>query len=159
MTYVITKADFLSIVQIPNDCQGHMVEGGKFNEGHQDCRFCHGNYYAGGECNYGARHKLEDDLAIINRNFKQFDILQQEQETLSQNSKNEIAFNKAKSRIILSFQTLAEKTSSEGEKTLLYGSCIGLDASKTMFTDRFKATIKRLAAGVEFYIKKLKNLE
>jgi hypothetical protein len=61
MSYEITSQDFRLIVKNP-DCQGQEVENGTDKEGHQNCKFCKGNYFVGGECNYGGTHKMINDL-------------------------------------------------------------------------------------------------
>ncbi|CAG8557162.1 15698_t:CDS:10 [Racocetra fulgida] len=47
-------------------CQGKEIENGLAKEG---------NYFVGGECNYGGQHKMSDDLKQINQNFRAFDVL------------------------------------------------------------------------------------
>ena len=107
MTYEITPQDFCSIVTNPR-CQGKEVENGLAKEGHPHCNWCKGNYFVGGECNYGGQHKMSDDLRQINKNFRAFDVLVKKQAKISR-AKNEKDFNEAKNKLLSSFQELKKK--------------------------------------------------
>ncbi|CAG8702761.1 43641_t:CDS:2 [Gigaspora margarita] len=111
MPYEITPHDFCLIVKNPR-CQGQEITNGFAKEG--------------GECNYGGRHKMTDDLRQINQNFRAFDVLVKQQVKLSK-SKNESEFNNSKKSLLNSFQSLKTKCEDEGGTGFFYGSCIGLD--------------------------------
>lgn len=102
MAYEITPHDFCLIVKNPK-CQGQ-IENGIAKEGHPNCNFCKGNYFVGGECNYGGQHKMADDLQQVNQNFRAFDALVKQQVKLSK-SKNESEFNNSK-RTLLNYFSL-----------------------------------------------------
>src|SRR4051794_16498351 len=156
MSYEITEKDFLSIVDNPR-CNGQEKRNGKAKEGHNNCNSCKGNYFVGGECNYGGCHELITDLQIINQNFRQFDdLLRHKKKLTSSNSEKE--FNNQKSFLLSSFQNLKNKCEAEGEEGLLKGSCIGLDDSQQDFAHRIKTTLKRVARGLEYYVEKVKEM-
>src|SRR3954451_2163754 len=115
MPYEITPQDFRNIVQNPK-CQGTETENGKAKEGHSSCSHCKGNYFVGGECNYGGCHKMSEDLKAINRNFKQFDNLVSQQVKLSK-SKNKNEFENSKKILLSSFERLKKKCEDEGTPT------------------------------------------
>jgi len=155
MAYEITPHDFCSIVENPR-CQGKEMNNGTAKEGHPNCDWCKGNYFVGGECNYGGRHKMADDLHQINKNFRDFDVLVKQQVKLSK-SKNETEFNNFKKTLLNSFKSLKDKCESEAGTGFFYGSCIGLDGSQTHFADRIKITFKRLAKELGHYMKQVER--
>src|SRR4051812_8580112 len=107
MTYKITKEDFLSIVENKH-CRGKETINGLAKEGHESCGVCKGNYFVGGECNYGGNHILEEDLIRINKNFSDFDILVKNQTKVT-DAKNEKEFERNKKRLLDSFELLKKK--------------------------------------------------
>ncbi|CAG8784227.1 3867_t:CDS:2, partial [Racocetra persica] len=110
-----------------------------------------GNYFVGGECNYGGQHKMSDDLRQINKNFRAFDVLVKKQAKISR-AKNEKDFNEAKNKLLTSFQELKKKCEDEAGAGFFYGSCIGLDGNKGDFSERIKSTFRRLAKELGYYI-------
>src|SRR5688572_11266007 len=128
MAYEITPHDFCLIVKNPR-CRGTEVTDGGAEEGHQNCGHCKGNYFVGGECNYGGHHIMEEDLKEINRNFRTFDVLVKQQVKLSK-SKSEPEFNKCKKTLLNSFKSLKKRCEDESGAGFFYGSCIGLDGDK-----------------------------
>jgi hypothetical protein len=155
MSYEITLQDFRSIVINP-PCQGQEIEGGAAKQGHENCQACKGNYFVGGQCNYGGCHKLEQDLKDINKNFRSFDILIQQQVKLSK-SQNEKEFDKSKQTLLNSFQSLKSKCEDKGGEAFFYGSCIGIGDSKIHFLERVKDSFKRLAKELGHYIEQIKK--
>src|ERR1700748_299208 len=125
MAYEITPQDFCLIVKNPR-CKGREITNGLAKEGHEHCDHCKGNYFVGGECNYGGHHQMEEDLKLINQNFRSFDVLVKQQVKLSK-SKDEKEFNKSKNKLLDSFKSLKEKCEEESGTSFFYGSCIGLD--------------------------------
>lgn len=155
MAYEITSQDFCLIVKNPK-CPGQEVENGLAKEGHLNCDWCKGNYFVGGECNYGGRHKMAEDLKQINQNFRAFDVLVKQQVKLSK-SKNEQEFNSSKQTLLNSFKSLKNKCENESGAGFFYGSCIGLDGSQTAFSERIKTTFKRLAKELGYYLTQIEN--
>src|SRR4051812_12481028 len=150
MAYEITPQDFCAIVKNPR-CKGTETTNGLAEEGHSSCGHCKGNYFVGGECNYGGRHEMEQDLKYINQNFRAFDVLVNQQVKLSK-SKDEKEFNKAKNTLLGSFKSLKDKCENESGTGFFYGSCIGLDGSQSQFAERIKTTFKRLAKELGHYM-------
>jgi hypothetical protein len=155
MSYEITIQDFCLIVKNPR-CLGTEITNGTAKEGHPNCNYCKGNYFVGGQCNYGGNHILAKDLQIINQNFSAFDVLVKQQVKLSK-SKNEAEFTKTKKTLLNSFQSLKEKCEQESGTGFFYGSCIGLDGSQTHFADRIKEVFKRLAKELGYYRQQVEN--
>jgi len=155
MAYEITPHDFCLIVKNPK-CKGTETNNGTAKEGHSNCDWCKGNYFVGGECNYGGRHKMADDLRQINQNFRAFDTLVKQQVKLSK-SKSESEFNNSKKALLNSFKSLKEKCEDEGGAGFFYGSCIGLDGDKSIFATRIKETFKRLARELGYYMTQIEN--
>jgi hypothetical protein len=154
MTFEITERDFLNIVN-RDHCLGKEVPNGTAKEGHPNCESCKGNYFVGGECNRGGCHLMSKDLKVINQNFKQFESLVSRQIELS-NSKNEKDFDRKKERLITKFQELEKKCDEERE-SFFYGSCIILDGTQNLFSQKIKLTFRRLARELKFYADKVKN--
>jgi hypothetical protein len=155
MAYEITPHDFCLIVKNPH-CKGQEITDGTAEEGHSSCKHCKGNYFVGGECNYGGRHEMTKDLKFINQNFRAFDILVQKQAKIS-GAKNETTFNQAKNKLLESFQELKKKCEDDAGAGFFYGSCIGLDGSQTQFAERIKSTFRRLAKELDYYLKQVTN--
>jgi hypothetical protein len=155
MAYEITPQDFCLIVNNPR-CKGTEVQNGTAEEGHENCKHCKGNYFVGGECNYGGRHELEKDLKLINQNFRAFDTLVKQQIKISK-SKNEQEFNNSKNKLLDSFKSLKEKCENESGAEFFYGSCIGLDGTQSQFSERIKEAFKRLAKELSYYMSQVEN--
>lgn len=153
MAYEITPQDFCLIVKNPR-CRGTENANANAEVGHENCGHCKGNYFVGGECNYGGRHEMEKDLKYINQNFRAFDVLVQKQAKIS-GAKNENSFNHAKDKLLDSFQELKKRCEDEAGAGFFYGSCIGLDGSQSQFAERIKTTFKRLAKELDYYIKQV----
>ncbi|WNE40690.1 MAG: hypothetical protein mread185_000147 [Mycoplasmataceae bacterium] len=150
MSYEITAQDFCLIVKNPK-CQGTETENGKAEEGHAKCGHCKGNYFVGGECNYGGRHKMADELRDINQNFRVFDVLVKQQVKLSK-IQNESEFNNSKKILLNSFQSLKEKCEQNNGESFFLGKCVGLDGTQNAFSERLKETFKRLAKELGYYM-------
>jgi glutathionylspermidine synthase len=72
-------------------------------------------------------------------------------------SKNEQQFNQAKEKLLAAFQKLKKKCEDESGTGFFYGSCIGLDADKSNFSDRIKSTFRRLASELGHYVKQVEK--
>lgn len=156
MTYTVTEEKFLSLVEKPH-CVGEEKKGGKAKNGHADCDWCQGNYFVGGECNYGGKHKMKDDLRTINKNFKEFDMLENRKITLD-GSKNEQTFNKAKKNLIDKYQELETKCQDDVSKEQFFGgTCIGIDGTHEVLLKRIQTSLRALAQDLRNYIEKLQN--
>lgn len=155
MAYEITKQDFCLIVKNPK-CQGTETENGTAKQGHENCTACKGNYFVGGECNYGGSHLLEEDLTRINQNFRAFDVLVKQQAKLSK-SQTESEFNQVKRTLVNSFNSLKAKCEENNGESFFYGSCVGIDGSKGDFAERIKETFKQLAKELGYYIQQVEK--
>lgn len=154
MTYEITEKDFLTIVE-KEHCFGTETINGLATEGHSICNnCCKGNYFVGGECNYGGNHVLSKDLVRLNQNFKDFEILTKNQENVT-DAKNEKEFERKKKRLLDSFELLKKKCKSEGQE-FFAGTCISIkEDHKSVFQERIKSTFRRLARELEYYADKI----
>jgi len=99
---------------------------------------------------------MEEDLKMINKNFRAFDALVKQQVKLSK-SKNEKEFTSSKKSLLSSFKNLKEKCEDECGVGFFYGSCIGLDGDKSVFAGRIKETFKRLAKELGYYMTQIEN--
>jgi hypothetical protein len=140
MSYEITLQDFQAIVINP-PCQGMETEGGTAKQGHENCQACKGNYFVGGECNYGGCHKLESDLTAINRNFRSFDVLITQQAKLSQ-SKSELEFNQTKKILLTSFQSLKARCEDKNAKLSFLVLVLALTMLRLIFKKESKTPLK-----------------
>src|SRR4051812_14668900 len=123
MAYEITPQDFCLIVKNPR-CKGTEITNGLAKEGHERCNHCKGNYFVGGQCNYGGDHEMEKDLRLINQNFDKFNELVKKHTKLTK-SNNEKEFNKIKTSLLDSFKVLKEKCKDKDGASFFYASCIG----------------------------------
>ncbi|KLL05243.1 MAG: hypothetical protein MRERV_3c063 [Mycoplasmataceae bacterium RV_VA103A] len=156
MPYEITERDFLNLVDKPH-CVGTETTNGLAKEGHANCQWCKGNYFVGGQCNYGGQHLMADDLRIINKSFRQFDTLENRKITLD-GSKSEKAFNKAKEALITQFETLEAKCQDDVSKSEFFGgTCISIDGTHNVFLKKIQTSLKLLAKDLRYYIEKLRN--
>src|SRR6185295_9640488 len=104
----------------------------------------------GGQCNYGGQHLMSDDLRIINKNFRQFDTLENRKITLD-GSKSEKAFNKAKEALITQFETLEAKCQDDVSKNEFFGgTCIGIDETHNVFLKKIQTSLKLLAKDLRY---------
>ncbi|KLL02802.1 MAG: hypothetical protein MRECE_44c012, partial [Mycoplasmataceae bacterium CE_OT135] len=152
MAYKITVDDFRRIVNVNErraNCQGTEVRGGTAEQGHSNCSSCPGNYYAGGECNYGGRHHLGKDLDQINKNFEGFGILVSRYAKLKK-VKNESEFNKEKQELVQAFTTMRQRCESSG--CFLYGSCVGIHDKQADFQRDVQSRFRRFAAEVGKFV-------
>ena len=155
MAYEITIQDFCSIVKNPR-CKGAEITNGLAKEGHENCNFCKGNYFVGGQCNYGGEHIMEKDLESINQNFQVFNVLVEKQAELVK-SVNEKGFNKTKNVLLGSFENLKKGCEDNAGVGFFHTSCVGVAGSKLQFEERIKVTFKRLAKELGHYIKQVEN--
>lgn len=156
MPYEITERDFLNLVE-KTRCLGTEKTQGLAKDGHPNCKFCKGNYFVGGECNFGGEHLMSKDLQMINQNFRQFDTLENRKITLD-GSKNEKTFNNAKQSLITQFQTLESKCQDDVSKDEFFmGTCVGIGDAHNAFLKKVQTSLKLLARDLRYYIEKLKN--
>lgn len=123
MSYKITETTFLNIVKKPACPHANATEikNGVAKAGHEECRIrCKGNYFVGGECNYGGIHTLKKDLLVINKNFAFLDdfyVLQQELQAVS----NEQEFNKLQKQFLDKVDNLSSNVSFEQVEKIIKG--------------------------------------
>jgi hypothetical protein len=153
----ITEQDFLNIINRNHICKGREITNGKAKEGHDKCNGCHGNYFVGGECNFGGCHTVENDLNIINQNFERFDLLLEQQNKISK-AVSEKDFNKSKTQLINDYQYLIRKC--EDDKLDYFnGTCILLDGKQDAFLERAKKYFRLLVAKIKRYIEEVRELD
>ncbi|MEG7979147.1 MAG: hypothetical protein NY202_04580 [Mollicutes bacterium UO1] len=159
MVYKLTIEDFRGIVDVQQarrSCKGQEVRHGSAEEGHSSCSSCAGNYYAGGECNYGGKHKLDDDLEQVNQNFQGFEILVSRHARLKK-VKNEEEFVHEKKELVDAFETMQKRC--ENAQGFFYGSCIGLDGTQAKFNSAVNARFQQFAKELGTFIKKVKSID
>ncbi|CAG8546411.1 14279_t:CDS:10 [Racocetra fulgida] len=150
--------DFRNIVNVSEarrSCKGHEVRHGSAEEGHSSCGSCAGNYYSGGECNYGGRHRLTDDLNQINQNFQGFEVLVSRHARLKK-VKDEGEFDREKKELITAFENM--KSRCENAQGFFYGSCIGLDGTQAKFNSAVNARFQQFARELGGFIDKVKKI-
>src|SRR5687767_3805587 len=107
------------------------VRHGNFSgtSGHESCGSCPGNYYNGGECNYGGHHVLANECGQINTNFGSFDNLYKRHNALklSTNTTQE-AFEKEKTSLLNDFNKAKDNCTKPN--CFVYASCIGVDGQQ-----------------------------
>src|SRR5436190_2656809 len=133
MTYEITKQDFLNLLR-REECLGEEVHKGTAKEGHTKChRGCAGNYFVGGECNYGGEHLMSNDITTLNSNFRAFEVLENRQIQLTTAS-NEQEFNSRKQTLLTKFNELEERCrSDEKNKKFFNFTCIAATPAHSAF--------------------------
>jgi len=152
MVYKLTIEDFRQIVDVAacrRNCRGHEVRGGRAEDGHSSCSSCPGNYYAGGECNYGGRHVLAQELDQINKNFEGFEILVSRYAKLKK-VKNETDFNKEKQELVQAFTTMKQRC--ENPSSFLYASCMGVSDQRAKFQANVQSRFQRFAQEVGKFV-------
>lgn len=153
MAYKITEQDFLRLVKKPT-CLGTETHKGLAKEGHEKCNnCCKGNYFVGGQCNYGGEHLMGRDVETLNQNFSQFDTLEQKQISLSE-SKNKQQFEERKARLQDDFKNLEEKcTSDSRSKEFFKYTCIATTPAHSAFLKKIQTQLKLVAKRLERYRK------
>src|SRR2546423_872251 len=154
MAYRITEEDFKLAMNYPY-CPGTEVRNGKADDGHKNCGGCKGNYFVGGECNWGGRHTMKSDLADVNRNFEEFDDLVKKKSKLT-SAKSEKEFDKKKDSLLKKFENLKRKCEGSG-KDFFFGACIGTKGSEAEFTEAIKNKFYRLSRFLSDYVKRVEN--
>lgn len=165
--WIITAEMFKSII----DWQGMVnssgckvgVRHGTFSgtSGHENCpRYgCPGNYYNGGECNYGGRHVLANECGQINTNFGSFDNLYKRHNALklSTNTTKE-AFEQEKANLLNDFNKAKDNCTKPS--CFNYASCIGVngDIHKTKFMKEAMRRFNDLQRALGKYIQQIENL-
>jgi DNA repair exonuclease SbcCD ATPase subunit len=125
--------------------------------GHESCGFCPGNYYNGGECNFGGHHVLANEVVRINQNFDGLDNLIKKHNKLKRSlNQDETTFYKEKEELLKAFDT-AKKHCSD-INVFIYGSCIGVDKQKPRFLDKVKKRFENTAKEIDNYIENVRNL-
>jgi hypothetical protein len=157
MTYKITVEDFRRIVNVAacrQGCRGQEVQGGNAKEGHGECGACPGNYYAGGECNYGGRHKLSEELDRINQNFEGFGVLVSRYAKLKK-VKDENAFAREKAELVRAFETMQNRCNNPSG--FLYATCVGVDQERGAFQSEVQRSFGQFAGEVGKFINSVKK--
>jgi hypothetical protein len=156
MVKKISELDFKSRVKIVK-CEGKIIEGGKAKQGHEHCGGCQGNYFHRGECNWGGKHTIAEDLAIINQNFAQFDGLLENQEAIYQ-AVSEEDFNKMRTKLIDRFEYLKRKCLDD-KLEYFSGTCIQIDGHQDTFLSLVKQHLRTLSNTLERYIQNIQKLD
>src|SRR6266511_1543329 len=154
MAFEITEKEFLMLVEKPK-CRGTEILNGNATEGHEKCDHCKGNYFVGGECNYGGQHTMVRDLKAINTNFRQFDSLVKRQLKLTE-EKTEGKFNTYKKKLVADFNDLKAKCENEGAEFIV-GSCIGLNDNEFEIKDKIKQMFHILSRQLGDYMARVEN--
>ncbi|CAG8814238.1 21147_t:CDS:2, partial [Racocetra persica] len=122
-----------------NQINKNFTEIGRFSgtSGHENCSSCPGNYYHGGECNYGGRHVLADEINQLNKNFEGIDKLEKRHNKLklSINDSKE-KFEQEKQNLINDFELIQKRCTDPSG--FFYGSCVGIDGQKPVFQENIK---------------------
>jgi len=125
--------------------------------GHEDCGSCPGNYYNGGECNYGGRHVLRDEVARINQNFEGIDVLGTNHEKLKISaSTSQSDFDNHKNTLLNNFQKV--RTNCTDPSRFVYASCIGVHNQSPKFLEEVKRRFQQFVRGIDRYINQIKDL-
>lgn len=149
MTFEITERDFLNIVNKPH-CIGKEKRNGTAKDGHPDCKHCKGNYFVGGQCNFGAEHLLEEDLRKINYKFKKFGALLARQSEIS-SSKSEKTFNERKQKLIDQFKELETECDDDNYNKFFTGTCVGIDDSQIVLAKKIKKIFRAIVSSLKDY--------
>jgi hypothetical protein len=124
--------------------------------GHENCGSCPGNYYHGGECNYGGRHVLADEVNQLNKNFEGIDKLEKRHNKLklSINDSKE-TFEKEKKNLINDFELIQKRCTDPN--CFFYGSCVGIDGQKPVFQENIKKRFQDFHNKIAKFIESVKN--
>jgi hypothetical protein len=124
--------------------------------GHESCGSCPGNYYNGGECNYGGHHVLSQEIAQINRNFEGIDKLEERHLELrlsAGDSENE--FNTKKKQLLNDFHKVRDNCCDP--QKFAFATCIGVENQSSFFQKDVERRFKLFAEGIDRYIKQIEN--
>ncbi|KLL05026.1 MAG: hypothetical protein MRERV_7c077 [Mycoplasmataceae bacterium RV_VA103A] len=126
-------------------------------DGHENCGSCPGNYYNGGECNFGGHHVLSEEVARINKNFDGLDNLTRRHNKLKTSlNKSKEEFEKEKEELLRAFDTAKQHCSDIN--TFIYGSCIGVEKQKPIFLEEVKRRFENAVKFINSYIESVRNL-
>ncbi|CAG8747510.1 1943_t:CDS:2, partial [Cetraspora pellucida] len=126
-------------------------------DGHENCGSCPGNYYNGGECNFGGHHILAEEVARINKNFDGLDNLTRRHNKLKTSlNKSKEEFEKEKEELLRAFDTAKQHCSDIN--TFIYGSCIGVEKQKPIFLEEVKRRFENAVKFINSYIESVRNL-
>ncbi|MEG7978362.1 MAG: hypothetical protein NY202_00080 [Mollicutes bacterium UO1] len=165
--FEITEEIFKSLINyrkmIKNTNCKNFRASGRYSRtsGHENCGSCPGNYYHGGECNYGGHHVLADELKQLNSNFSGFDALEKRHNKLklSINDSKE-KFEAERTKLLNDFEVM--KNRCQKPDSFLYNSCVGLDGQGHIFDknieDRFNQFSSKIAGFIDS-VKKLSQLQ
>ncbi|CAG8641714.1 9139_t:CDS:2 [Cetraspora pellucida] len=162
--YEITEEKFKSLINwkqmIRNSKCKVGPRGGRHSgtSGHENCSSCPGNYYHGGECNYGGHHVLAEEVALINKNFDGVDKLQDRhnQLRLSANTNKE-KFEEEKNKVLNDFQKVKDNCCNP-TKLAFYATCIGVDEKQGLFQKHVEHLFQSFAKAIDRYINQVQNL-
>ncbi|KLL04397.1 MAG: hypothetical protein MRERV_24c022 [Mycoplasmataceae bacterium RV_VA103A] len=131
---------------------------GRFSgtSGHENCSSCPGNYYHGGECNYGGHHVLADEINQLNKNFEGIDKLEKRHNKLklSINDSKE-KFEQEKQNLINDFELVQKRCTDPS--CFFYGSCVGIDGQKPVFQENIKKRFQDFHNKISKFIESVKN--
>jgi hypothetical protein len=161
--YDITEEKFKSLINYremikESGCKNPRYSGTyPGTSGHENCDSCSGNYYNKGECNFGGRHVLANEVAQINRNFDGVDKLEDRhnQLRLSANT-NQSEFEQKKNALLNDFDRV--KNCCSNPSSFLYASCIGVHGHSAKFLSHVNDKFKQFAKGIQRYIDQIQNL-
>lgn len=161
--YEITEENFKSLINSKqmirqSGCKVGPREGTySGTTGHENCGSCPGNYYNGGECNYGGRHVLSGEIAQINRNFEGIDKLEKRNLELRLSTNvSESEFNKKKNQLLNDFRKVKGNCCSPG-KLAFFATCVGVENQSGLFQKDVEQRFKNFTEGIECYIKQVEK--
>lgn len=124
---------------------------------HENCSSCPGNYYHGGECNYGGHHVLAEEVARINKNFDGLDTLIKKHNKLKCSlNQDQETFKKEKEALLKAFDTAKNQCSDIN--AFIYGCCVGIDEKKPVFLEESKKRFENAVKAINGYIASVRNL-
>jgi hypothetical protein len=125
--------------------------------GHENCGSCPGNYYNGGECNYGGQHVLKNEIAQINRNFEGIDKLEKRHLELRLSTNvSESEFNNKKQSLLNDFNKVRNNCCNPG-KLAFYATCVGVENQSSIFQRDVEQRFKNFTERIECYIKQVEK--
>jgi len=151
--------DYKSLIKKSNCKEGPRegVYGGIL--GHEECGgYCPGNYYNRGECNFGGRHVLSEELDMINSNFQGIAELEDEHQRLRVTANlTQEKFEEERNRLVNNFNRTKENC--ENPSRYLFATCIGVEGKGAIFQRHALEKFKEVAEYLDNYIKRVKELK
>jgi hypothetical protein len=123
---------------------------------HENCGNCPGNYYNGGECNYGGRHVLSEEIAQVNRNFEGIDKLEKKHLELRLSADiSESDFNNKKNQLLNDFRKVKDNCCDPTK--FAFATCVGVEKQNCLFQKDVEQRFKNFTEGIECYIKQVEK--